>query len=109
MRRRMARDPTKDRERPTEIGCCVIGQGRKAEGGAGRHDRDRAETRVRPANSPPMPVGPTRHDQQIPGGRRPIPLGLRQQNTRSHVQISRQQRKHQPREIRVAVRRLTTI
>ncbi len=98
----MARDPTKDRERPTEIGFCVIGQGRKAEGGAGRHDRTRAEARVQPAVSPPMPVGPPRRDQKMPGGRRPIPLGPRQKDPRGHVEISRQKRPHQPSEMRAA-------
>jgi hypothetical protein len=87
----------------------VIRQGREAEGGAGRHDRTRAEARVQPAVSPRMPVGPPRRDQKMPGGPRPIPLGPRQKDPRGHVEISRRQRKHQPSKIRVAVRRRTTI
>ena len=77
----------------------MIRQWREAESGGGRHDLARAEARMQPAISLPMPVGPTRRDQKMPGGQRPIHLGKRQKNPRGHVEISCQKRPHQPSEM----------
>ena len=100
MRRRMARDPTKDRERPTEIGCCVIGQGRKAEGRGRGHHRTRAKAGMRRTISLPVAICPARGDEKATGRFSPIFLVPRQQNPRRHIEIARQERPHQPSAIR---------